>query len=136
MKTHKFMSDGKPRKIQLCKECHRSFAHGNHERNKAVTNETPVDRSNYSTELAFKMETRATNARVDVHAFFAHERAEKELIASFVDRGFRIETPYEINAEALSSVLCHTEDSGLFTDPQTADKVAVFMAKNYRVTPR
>lgn len=41
-----------------------------------------------------------------------------------------------LSMELLSSVLCHTEDSGLFTNPETADKVAAFITKNYSVTAR
>lgn len=43
------------------------------------------------------------------------------------------EDPQPMTTDALASVLCHTEDSGLFTDPETADKVAAFVTAHYTV---
>lgn len=39
-------------------------------------------------------------------------------------------------AEALASTLCHTEDSGLFSNPEVAEHIAAFLVKHFRITPR
>ena len=41
-----------------------------------------------------------------------------------------------MTAELLSSVLCNTEESGLFRDPETAKKVASFITNYYVVIAR
>lgn len=40
-----------------------------------------------------------------------------------------------IDAETLAANLCHAQDSGLQSDPETADKVAAWILKNYDVQP-
>ena len=47
-----------------------------------------------------------------------------------------LELRESIAQDALASVLCHTEESGLFSDPEASDKVAAFLLEHYRVAPK